>query len=1178
MFKPILLAALSALLLLSSAAHAQSDDFNCVFEHDDKQNLVGGPSIAFQDSLRMLVVLVRFQDDDWSGSSQTSRNRWPDTVPPTILPDWAGTLLAPTAADVNASNMTAADSSLSAYFFNQSKNGPSGPHVLWGDNYPRNASGTPEVYVTQQPEAYYANNAGRGWGYLVQEVLDSLVTDPGFDIADYDTNGDDVVDHIAFVVRKSAVPTGEGVARLDAVAMGGGIVFGWPPGGDLTYWSPSRQSNVAVNRYESGSFQVVGSSPSRGLIAHEYAHQLFDMIHTSIIGSSSLPVQVGVTNDVPFLRPRYSDGRAMTGPCFWNRMCGTNGSVSGSAGPNDIRRSNYDGNSTLGAHELRRMGWADVTTLDPALGSLSGVTVDNLYESGDVVLIPLISGSAGDVLSIESRQRTNFFDTGELYDTNLPFYGQIRKGLKGSGLAISLTKGTPSGIASNYRYDMVPPDNMFGGFNQGVLRIDTPCDGTSPGCIGTDIYETDIYQPGTAAQITPWTRPNVSGYTFYPDGVAPNWFAVDDIRYTGGSGDQMAFDFVADVRSASLFIVTADSSWWGSETNGQTLNTIHVADGATLTVEAGVSVTLTDNLVVLAGGELVLEDGAVLSFAPGKRLIVYGHLDATGATLTASDPALGWGGLQFSDASGTLRANSRVELASGSINASIYALRSGITIDNSTVFGFSGGKLGVRAVGAPTSGQSYVWIKNGSFVQNHTNAGVVAVNGATVYVQNSNILDNEDGLSATNASIFTLESDITDHDDYGTRAHSFGNVVFGIPGFGWTDVNNLVTSNTGGDLRATSYGVISAGDQTSFRDNSIVRDDAGLHAFSKTNSDVTARYDWWGVPTGPDLAFVTTDATSTFDYCPFLTSQAGTGVGGPCVFGGGSKMSTSGTTRSGDAGDTPAERLAAAREALNRGDALDALDAAFDLATTSEDASVRDAAVVLIAHIGHRDIEAPVMDALAELSAPGGPQRVLATRATAALHVARGDTEAARTSAELLAVLSPEHAAAGHALSAFALLDGGETDLARAALALAEAQLALSADPEGDAELIEVAREEIAIRSGETSEARDIGAPQAKAGTTDRSTALTLGDPFPNPTRETVELALTLPGEGALSATVYDLLGRRVAVLADDAHVSEAHTLSVDARDLAPGLYVIRTTVRTATGTEALTRTFTVVK
>ena len=90
--------------------------------------------------------------------------------------------------------------------------------------------------------------------------------------------------------------------------------------------------------------------------------------------------------------------------------------------------------------------------------------------------------------------------------------------------------------------------------------------------------------------------------------------------------------------------------------------------------------------------------------------------------------------------------------------------------------------------------------------------------------------------------------------------------------------------------------------------------------------------------------------------------------------------------------------------------------------------------------------------------------------------------------------------------------------------------------------------------------------------------ALTLGEPFPNPTRETVELALALPGEGALSAAVYDLLGRRVAVLADDTHVSDTHTLSVDARGLPAGLYVIRTTVRTATGTEALTRTFTVVK
>ena len=85
---------------------------------------------------------------------------------------------------------------------------------------------------------------------------------------------------------------------------------------------------------------------------------------------------------------------------------------------------------------------------------------------------------------------------------------------------------------------------------------------------------------------------------------------------------------------------------------------------------------------------------------------------------------------------------------------------------------------------------------------------------------------------------------------------------------------------------------------------------------------------------------------------------------------------------------------------------------------------------------------------------------------------------------------------------------------------------------------------------------------------------------LPANSRGTVELALTLPGEGARSAAVYELLGRRADGLADGLSigVEDTHTLRVDASRLPAGVYVVRSTIRTAGGTDSLTQTFTVVR
>ena len=66
----------------------------------------------------------------------------------------------------------------------------------------------------------------------------------------------------------------------------------------------------------------------------------------------------------------------------------------------------------------------------------------------------------------------------------------------------------------------------------------------------------------------------------------------------------------------------------------------------------------------------------------------------------------------------------------------------------------------------------------------------------------------------------------------------------------------------------------------------------------------------------------------------------------------------------------------------------------------------------------------------------------------------------------------------------------------------------------------------------------------------------------PNPARERAAVYYTLPEAGAARLAVYDVLGREVAVLVDEARSAGEHPAVLDARALPPGPYVARLTTK----------------
>lgn len=544
-------------------------------------------SIAFEDSVHALVVFVRFANDT------DAAPEWPlrGAAGAEPIPAWGETLLKEDPGEVTEA-MGLDDPTLSAYFFWQSHRGPSGPHILTGEVWPRARSGRPLVFTPSQPSTTYQSGRGTGYGYLVAELFESLAADPRFDPTRFDANRDGELDHLMLVVRRDPdVRVTGGVAGLSGVNSPAARTFG-RPAATLTVGRGDRTVTVDMNG--SGAINWVGGEYSAATLIHEYGHVLFGMGHTRMITPPDAAVRSAVSNDVPYWVPEGTGAYA----CAYNRMCG-----GGAREGRPYESSIYDTAAlTLSGLELRRMGWARRTVLDPTRDT-AGVRLRPLYGSGEVALIPLRAGSGADTLSLETRQRTNYFDRFPPWDLEDPYYGLVRRDLASAGLLATLTYGDPT-APGGALYDVAPPSNRY-------RRPRSRCDGTSDGCVDPYAWwARDMLRPGTSAtQMTPWTRPNVSGYTVYPDGFEPNWFAITDVRFDGDDG-AMAFDLVADVRAWDRVVIRADS-WMGAESDGLVFDgPVRVTGGATLRVEAGVTVTFAGGLVVDEGARVLCLPGA----------------------------------------------------------------------------------------------------------------------------------------------------------------------------------------------------------------------------------------------------------------------------------------------------------------------------------------------------------------------------------------------------------------------------------------------------------------------------------------------------------------------------------------------------------------------------------------
>ncbi|MEM1041117.1 MAG: LamG-like jellyroll fold domain-containing protein [Bacteroidota bacterium] len=83
-------------------------------------------------------------------------------------------------------------------------------------------------------------------------------------------------------------------------------------------------------------------------------------------------------------------------------------------------------------------------------------------------------------------------------------------------------------------------------------------------------------------------------------------------------------------------------------------------------------------------------------------------------------------------------------------------------------------------------------------------------------------------------------------------------------------------------------------------------------------------------------------------------------------------------------------------------------------------------------------------------------------------------------------------------------------------------------------------------------------AVDAEDGAPGLPTAYALDAAYPNPFRTATTVRFTLPEPGTVRLTLFDLLGRRIAVLADGAMPAGRHTVRLDGARLPSGVYLVR--------------------
>jgi hypothetical protein len=538
------------------------------------------PQLPKEGRIRAVIVFARFEDDEevYAGAEPKAR-AWSD---PDRLPGFADRLLS------SSSKPPFGEHTLTDYYFRQSQ----GQLILYGEPYPK-------IVVVAGNEFDYL--MGSPWirrDLITEQLLNVINADENFDLGEFDGDDDGYLDYVFVVLRRIRKHQFFGGAAGIS-----GIGFSSPSpvyGRDTSNLKMARAKLGAYIRYNSEGIALPQMDLIR-LMAHEVGHGIWTALSSGHLRPELNPLGV----------PEGHSERI-----GYALMVGRAAGRWAAAQPVDIR-----GTHTISAIERESLGrdWINCATLEE---DTDDVRIGDLYSSraGNCYKLRISDAAGSDrTLYLSNLQRIGYFDR-QHRDAALSWY---TAGLQTTGLLVMAAR-SESGAGDPF-VAVVAADNTLA-LNDSAYT-----------------YEGDLFGPETKLQLTPWTRPNIAAYaTSLPNHAMcdAHFQAIDNIRYSGGPGNEMAFDYVRDFRQRP---VIREDSWMGPETSGfEFTGDMLVTGGSTLTIGTDVRVAsalvIDEGSTVVVTGQLILTQSSVLKMAPGSCLTGSGQVTLHGV-LDADDSA-----------------------------------------------------------------------------------------------------------------------------------------------------------------------------------------------------------------------------------------------------------------------------------------------------------------------------------------------------------------------------------------------------------------------------------------------------------------------------------------------------------------------------------------------------------
>lgn len=664
--------------------------------------------------------------------------------------------------------------------------------------------------------------------------------------------------------------------------------------------------------------------------------------------------------------------------------------------------------------------------------------------------------------------------------------------------------------------------------------------------------------------------------------------------------------FLTDTRERSAsFNQTLGAASSRARTDDWTFGGVLELGGTIEAVPSGTpTITLQPASVLRFSGDATLRGPTSYEWpvraGASARVEVTGRMLAERVAFSALSASTGWGGIHVSARpredpavrateppvtfTGVSISGMRYDNAFGTMipsRAALEVVNRRVLVNGGSLISGSVGANGVLASGP----YAHVTLTGQSNVFSNSGMGILAVGGAQVFL-NGEARVRENMLGGIYLSGYSTRATLTDQAQVnfnggpGLRAISQATARLRADG---TGVNTSVSFNSGGPT-ALSGGSVDAGQCTptghNLRPNRF--DDNHLGGFydarAEGGSTIAARYAYWN---GRSSLIVQKDPSSTATVFPVAPTASAPDPACPAISAdrSGDALALRAASIAGEAAaaavrgrDVSADIVALAAEARAMawdGDAEGAfalLDGAAQTAQTNDDrAAVYEAIGAVVATADSSALVAAMEATLVARAASAGAERPWARRALAVVYAVTGRPEPAEALAAALVTGegATEHAVFGHALgvrlaveadsaaravdrlAAFAPLAVPTDTLATEAFG---SSLALVAAAFPDADLSSLA----SARTG----------PATMAHATGGGDALRNGlDAFPNPLASQATVRVTTASASEAQVVLYDALGRRVAMLIDGALPAGVHDVPLDARRLAPGVYVVQVRV-----------------